>query len=150
MPAADRRVLRLTRVVQAPQGAVYRALTAADVLARWWGPRGFSTPALEFAPQVGGSFWIAMQPPEGALFHLRGEFRQVQPPTRLAYSFSWDPPAPDDRETEVVLELEEHAGATELRLTQGDFATEERRALHETGWSESLDRLAALLVERPR
>ena len=35
--------------------------------------------------------------------------------------------------------------ATELSLRQGDFATEERLALHRGGWSDSLDKLSALL-----
>lgn len=35
--------------------------------------------------------------------------------------------------------------ATELVLTQGDFATEERYALHEAGWTQALDKLERLL-----
>ena len=74
-----------------------------------------------------------MQPPEGDLFHLSGELREVDPPARLAYTFRWDPPDPDDRETLVALSLEDRGGGTEVHLLQGEFATEERRALHEEG-----------------
>lgn len=35
--------------------------------------------------------------------------------------------------------------ATELVFTQGDFATEERYALHEAGWTQALDKLERLL-----
>jgi hypothetical protein len=36
-------------------------------------------------------------------------------------------------------------GSTEVSFTQGVFATEARRALHEQGWTESLERLQELL-----
>jgi len=88
-----------------------------------------------------------MQPPEGELFHLAGEFRSVDPPARLAYTFRWDPPDPDDRQTLVKLTLAGLGERTELRLTQGRFATEARRALHEAGWTDSLARLEQLLGE---
>jgi uncharacterized protein YndB with AHSA1/START domain len=128
---------------------VYRALTDPEELAKWWGPLGFTVPSVEFDPQVGGGYRIAMQPPDGDLFHLSGEFRDVQPPARLAYSFRWDPPDPDDRETVVVLSLEDRGEETEVRLTQGAFATEERYALHEAGWTESFDRLEQMLGDVP-
>ena len=138
-------VLRLERVLRAPRAAVYRALTDPEQLGRWWGPRGFAAPSVEFEPRVGGGFRIAMQPPDGDLFHLSGEFREVEPPARLAYTFRWDPPAADDRETVAVLALEDRGDETRVVLTQGEFATEERHALHEAGWSESFERLEELL-----
>ena len=124
---------------------VYRALTDPEELAKWWGPRGFTTPSVEFDPQVGGSYRIAMQPPDGELFHLSGEFREVDPPARLAYTFRWDPPDPEDRETLATLSLEDRGERTELLLTQGEFATEARRAIHEGGWTEAFERLAGML-----
>jgi uncharacterized protein YndB with AHSA1/START domain len=75
-------------------------------LATWWGPRGFTAPSVEFDPRVGGGYGIAMQPPEGELFYLSGEFREVDPPARLACTFCWDPPDPDDQQTVVTLSLE--------------------------------------------
>jgi uncharacterized protein YndB with AHSA1/START domain len=137
--------LRLTPVLPAPRADVYRAMTDPEALAKWWGPKGFAIPSVDFNPQVGGSYRIAMQPPDGELFHLSGEFREVDPPARLAYTFRWDPPAPDDRETVATLSLEDRGEETEVVFTQGEFATEERRALHEGGWTDSFDRLEALL-----
>ena len=144
-PAGDL-VVHLRRVLPASREHVYEALTKPDKLARWWGPKGFSCPLIEFDPRVGGSYRIAMQPPDGDPFHLSGEFREVDPPDHLAYSFRWDPPDPDDRETVVALSLRELDGGTELLLTQGDFATQERLALHEGGWTESLERLREVLA----
>lgn len=146
MTAGDGLVLRLTRILPAPRPALYRALSDPGELAKWWGPRGFTAPSVEFDPRVGGSYRIAMQPPEGDLFYLSGEFREVDPPARLVYTFRWEDPTPDDRETVVTLSLRERgAHGTELALTQGAFATEERHALHQEGWSDSFAKLEELV-----
>jgi uncharacterized protein YndB with AHSA1/START domain len=147
--ASEQLVLRLERTLTAPRPAVYRALTEPEELGKWWGPRGFTVPHVDFDLRVGGRYRIAMQPPDGDLFHLSGEFREVEPPARLAYAFRWDPPHPDDRETVVTLTLEDRGEETEVRLTQGEFATEERYALHEAGWTESFERLEQMLGRAP-
>jgi uncharacterized protein YndB with AHSA1/START domain len=149
MTASDGLVLRLRRVLPAPRVAAYRALSDPEELAKWWGPRGFTAPSVEFEPCVGGGYRIAMQPPDGDLFYLSGEFREVDPPNRLAYTFRWDPPDPDDRQTVVTLSLQARGEQTEVLLTQGEFATEERRALHEDGWTDSFGRLERVLRETP-
>jgi uncharacterized protein YndB with AHSA1/START domain len=86
-----------------------------------------------------------MQPPDGDPFHLSGEFVRVEPPLCLVYTFRWDEPAPDDRQTVVELLLEDPGGGTVLSVRQGEFATDERLALHRSGWTDSLDKLSAFL-----
>ncbi len=142
---AGRFVLELTRALPAPRERVFAALTHPDDLAGWWGPRGFTTPEIRLDLRVDGAYRFGMQPPDGDLFHLSGEFLEVDPPARLAYTFRWDEPTPDDRETVVRLSLDEADDGTQLSLAQGEFATEERLALHRGGWTDSLDTLSALL-----
>ncbi|HSD23815.1 MAG TPA: SRPBCC domain-containing protein [Solirubrobacterales bacterium] len=147
MSTSNRLWLRMMRALPAPRAEVWKAMTDAKELGRWWGPKGFSVPELEFAPQEGESLRIAMQPPEGEVFHLEGEFREVDPPSLLSFTFRWDPPDPDDRETLVTLSVRDRGPRTEVELAQGEFATEERRALHEDGWSDSFEKLEELLAE---
>jgi uncharacterized protein YndB with AHSA1/START domain len=137
--------LDLKCVLPAPRSVVFKALTEPDQLAKWWGPSGFTSPSVSFDPYVGGSYRIAMQPPDGELFHLQGEFREVDPPARLAYTFRWEDPDPDDQDTVVTLSLRDLGESTELVLAQGPFATEPRRALHEAGWTDGFDRLRELI-----
>jgi uncharacterized protein YndB with AHSA1/START domain len=143
---AEGLTLHLARVLDAPQALVFKACTDAAELARWWGPKGFTTPSVEIDPRVGGSYRIVMQPPQGDAFQLSGEFREVVPPSRLAYTFRWDPPDVDDVETLAVLVLNDLGPKTELDVTQGVFATPPRLKLHEDGWTEALDRLEELLA----
>ena len=141
-------LLELTRVLRAPPSVVFRAFTDATQLAAWWGPEGFTTPSMDFDPRVGAPYRIEMQPPEGDPFHLAGEFVEVDPPARLAYTFVWEPPDPDDAETRVDLTFRDLGDSTEVGLVQGSFTTEDRRALHRDGWTDSFDKLERVLAAR--
>jgi uncharacterized protein YndB with AHSA1/START domain len=138
--------LELTRRLPATAPVFFDHLVEPARLANWWGPKGFTVPSLDFDARPGGSYRIRMQPPEGDAFHLAGEFRAVDPPTRLAYTFRWEEPDPDDVETLVELSLHQVGDATEVRMRQGEFKTEERRELHRGGWTESFDKLEELLA----
>jgi uncharacterized protein YndB with AHSA1/START domain len=133
--------LHLEAVLPAPRETVFRALTEPQELANWWGPAGFRSPSVDFEPRVGGSYRIRMQPPEGEAFHLTGEFREVDPPSGLSYTFRWEEPDPDDQETVATLSLRDRGESTELILDQGPFATEARLALHRDGWTDGFARL---------
>jgi uncharacterized protein YndB with AHSA1/START domain len=145
MAAINGLTLELTKTLPANRETVWRAMTDPSELARWWGPEGFTVSEVDFVPRVGESYRIAMQPPEGDPFHLHGEFREVDPPNRLGYTFVWDPPDPDDRETVATLALEDRGDRTLVTFTQGEFATEERLELHRGGWGDSFDSLEQLL-----
>jgi uncharacterized protein YndB with AHSA1/START domain len=142
---SDELTLEMKRVLNAVPSVVFGAFTDSSELANWWGPEGFTTPSLEFQPRVGESYRIEMQPPEGDAFTLSGEFREVDPPTRLAFTFVWENPDPDDVETLAGLSFRDLGESTEVSLTQGPFKTEARRALHRDGWSDSFDKLERLL-----
>src|SRR5436305_9987103 len=137
--------LEFERVLPAAPAVVFRAFGDANELARWWGPKGFTTSSLEFEPRVGASYRIEMQPPEGDRFYLTGQFREVDAPARLAFTFAWEDPDPDDVENQVGLSFRDLGESTEVAFTQGPFKTEDRRALHRDGWTDSFDKLERLL-----
>ena len=145
---SDGLTLEMKRVLPAAPSVVFAAFSDPNELAKWWGPAGFSIPSLEFDPRVGESYRIEMQPPEGDAFYLTGEFRVVDPPTRLSYTFRWEEPDPDDVETVVDLSFRDFGESTEVVFTQGLFKTEARRALHRDGWTDSIDKLEARLSSR--
>lgn len=132
MPSGVQRgfTLYLSRAFDAPRERIFTALTEPAELVEWWGPSGFTTPEIEVDLNVGGGYRFGMQPPDGELFHLVGRFLEIEPPSRLAYTFRWEEPDPDDRETVVRLSLKPAlVDITELSLSQGQFATEARWAL---------------------
>jgi uncharacterized protein YndB with AHSA1/START domain len=91
MPA-DGLSLELTRLLPAPRARVFEFFTDAALLARWWGPRGFRIPSIDFVPRAGGTYRIEMQPPDGDAFELTGTFREVDIPRVLPSPSSGSPP----------------------------------------------------------
>jgi len=138
----------MTRLFPASRERVFQFLADPVLLAKWWGPRGFSIPSVDFTPRVGATYRISMQPPEGEAFLLAGTFREVDAPSHVAFSFEWEPADPDDEETLAELSLQVIDDSTEVRLCQGLFKTEARRALHRDGWMESFDKLSELVAEQ--
>src|SRR5215218_6207073 len=142
---SDELTLEMKRILEAVPSVVFGAFSDPSELVKWWGPEGFAIPSLEFQPRVGESYRIEMQPPAGDPFYLTGEFREVDPPVRLAYTFVWEDPDPDDVETLVALSFRDLGESTEVALTQGPFKAEARRALHRDGWMDSFDKLERLI-----
>ena len=144
-PQSGDLILEMKRVLPAGPSAVFAAFNDGTSWRAGGGRRAPTTPSLEFAPRVGATYRIEMQPPEGDPFYLTGEFRDVDPPARLAFTFLWEDPDPDDVETLVHLSFRDLGGSTEVAFTQGPFMTEARRALHRDGWTDSFDKLERLI-----
>ena len=134
-------MLEIKRVLPAARSDVFRAFSTADELAKWWGPEGFTVSSLEFSPRVADRYRIEMQPPEGDSFYLTGEFREVDSPGRLAFTFVYEEPDPDDVENLVELSFRDRGESTEITFTQGPFKTEPRLELHRSGWTDTFDKL---------
>lgn len=143
--ASEGLILELTRVLPADRQTIFAAFTDPGELVQWWGPEGFSIPSADFEPRPGAEYCIEMQPPEGELFFLRGEVREADPPSRLAYTFVWDPPDPDDVETLVELAFVDQGDATEVTFRQGEFKNDARLELHRDGWTDTFNKLERYL-----
>jgi uncharacterized protein YndB with AHSA1/START domain len=142
---SDQLTLEVRRILPAARAEVFAAFSDPNQLAKWWGPEGFTIASLKFHPRVGDIYRIEMQPPVGDRFYLTGEFREVDPPARLAFTFVWEDPDPDDVETLAALSFRDLDESTEIALSQGSFKTEARRALHRDGWGDSFDKLEQLI-----
>lgn len=84
-PPTEREVI-ITRVFDAPRALVFKAWTDAAQLAQWWGPQGFTNPVCEFEARLGGKIRIHMRAPDGTLYPMKGEIREIAPPERLAFT----------------------------------------------------------------
>jgi len=138
--------LHLEKILVVPQERVFAAFVDAEELRRWWGPDGFTVQGLQFDAVEGTDYRIAMQPPNGDVFHIRGTFRTVEPPHRLIYTFNYEEPDPDDQETLVTLTFESTGGGTRVTVDQGPFKTAARLGLHRDGWTETLERFERSVV----
>jgi uncharacterized protein YndB with AHSA1/START domain len=125
--------LRSEIEIAAPQATVFAFLTDPDKILRWIG----SEATME--PHPGGIYLVNV----GGTNIARGEFTEVIPVHRLAYSFGWEgredmPPG----SSLVEIDLVEKAGGTLVRFTHSGLPDEKERASHEKGWNHYLRRLA--------
>jgi uncharacterized protein YndB with AHSA1/START domain len=147
MAQSDELTLEIVRALPVAPARVFAAFSDPNELAKWWGPEGFSVGSLDLDLRPGGTYRIEMQPPEGDPFYLGGEFREVDPPGRLAFTFVYEDPDPDDVETLVELSFRDRGESTEIVFAQGPFKTEARRQLHRDGWTDSFDTLTQLVSQ---
>jgi uncharacterized protein YndB with AHSA1/START domain len=138
--------LRAERTFDAPREAVFAAWTNPEVLRRWWASEpGWRSPSAEVDLRVGGRYRLSMGEPDGGPVHaVTGEYTEVRPPERLAYTWAWegDPPEMDGSAgTLVTVEFTEDDGRTTVTVVHTGFATEQARDLHRGGWGGCLDSL---------
>src|SRR3954467_2877182 len=125
--------LELERVLPAAPPLVFQAFADAGRLAKWWGPEGFRVGDVDFEPRPGAGYRIEMQPPEGDAQYQGGQFRGVEPPTRLAFTFAGGPPDAEIVPYLVELPFRDLEGAPEVRLAQGAFKNAARREFYRMG-----------------
>ena len=137
----------MTRVFDAPRELVWEALSKPQHMREWWGPRGFTMPVCEMDFRPGGAYRFVQQGPDGAEYGFRGEYREIVPPERIAWTFEFEGmPGSISLDT---MTLTEEDGKTTITSTSVFDSVEQRDGMlesgMETGAAETYDRLAELL-----
>ncbi len=83
--AAGREIV-VARVFDAPRELVWQAWTDPAHIARWWGPRGFTTTIEEMDVRPGGAWRHVMHGPDGANYPGRSVFTEVVKHERIVFS----------------------------------------------------------------
>jgi uncharacterized protein YndB with AHSA1/START domain len=140
-------LLTARRVLKYPPARVFRAWTEASQLKRWFGAgEGFTTPLAEVDLRVGGRYRLGMQPPGSPqVLVVTGEYRQIEPPHRLSFTWRWDGAPPDEPVTLVTVNFNTHPQGTELVLTHERFTSAASRDEHALGWLGCLNQLERAL-----
>jgi len=137
--------LQIERRFQAPAEAVFDAWTSEEIMRRWFhGQHAWETPIAEVDLRLGGNVRVVMRnPDDGAEHGGGGHYTEIDPPHRLAFTWTWDS---DERETLIELDFEEVDGATTVRLTHNSLRDQESVLSHEEGWNNCLDNLEQALA----
>ena len=144
--------LSLTRRFVAPPEEVFRTWIDAKQLAKWWGPKGFTNPVCEVDARIGGAMLIDMRSPDGVVYPMTGRFMEIDRPHRLVFVTA----AIDDDGKPMfkvlnTINLTRVDGGTEMslvaRVMTSSPAAPQYLAGMSQGWSQSLDRLTAFVVE---
>jgi uncharacterized protein YndB with AHSA1/START domain len=122
--------------IDADAATVFAFFTDPERLMRWVGV------AAELEPQRGGIMLVEVHPGHVA----RGEFKEVVPVSRLAYTWGWEgsdkvPPG----SSLIEVDLTPNNGSTVVRFTHRGLPRDEV-AGHRDGWNHYLGRLAIAAV----
>jgi uncharacterized protein YndB with AHSA1/START domain len=139
--------LHIERTFRAPAEAVFEAWTSEEVLRRWFhAEHDWETPQAQVDLRLGGAVRVVMRDPRaGKEVGGGGHYTEIDPPSRLAFTWTWDG---EDRETLIELEFEEVGDATTVRMTHSGHRDEESVSNHESGWSKCFDNLERALEAR--
>jgi uncharacterized protein YndB with AHSA1/START domain len=140
--------LQLERTFQAPAQRVFDAWTSEEVMRRWFhGEHAWETPVAEVDLRVGGAVRVVMRDPVKDAEHGGGgHYTEIDPPTRLAFTWTWDNDD-DARQTLIEVDFEEAEGVTTVRFTHSGLRDEESVRNHEGGWTACFDNLERVLTE---
>jgi len=117
--------------IEAPPATVFRYFTDSKRWAAWWG-EGSTIDA-----RPGGRVFVRY--PNGA--EAAGEVIEVDPPSRIAFTYGYLQSAPGPGESRVTITLEPAARGTRVRLVHG-FADAAARDHHVQGWRYQLSLFA--------
>ena len=137
--------LQVSRVIQAEPEAVFRAWTDPAELEQWFGPEGMTLSLAEVDLSVGGQYRIRIENAENKARTVTGVYREIEPHTRLAFTWDWEEEEFHmGEETLVTVDLADLGGSTEVRITHERFPNAEAVKGHEEGWTSSLNCLERL------
>jgi uncharacterized protein YndB with AHSA1/START domain len=77
------------RTFNAPNEQVWRVWNDPDSIKQWWGPAGYTAPAISNDLRVGGTFLWAMKSPNGEMFWNTGMYQEVVPNSRIVSTMSF-------------------------------------------------------------
>ncbi|MCG5243665.1 SRPBCC family protein [Azospirillum doebereinerae] len=154
VPANDRELV-LTRLIDAPRSALFRAWTEPELLKQWFAPRPLTTPVAEMDVRPGGGNRIVMRDPDGKEYPCGGVYLEVVENERIvvtdAYTTAWEPSEKPFMTMVVTFADEDGKTRYTARVrhwTVADREAHEAMGFHQ-GWGQCADQLAELAATLP-
>jgi uncharacterized protein YndB with AHSA1/START domain len=162
MSSPAQRDLVVTRDFDAPVERVWRAWTESELVMRWWGPQGFTSPLARMDVREGGTSLVCMRSPEGQDLYNTWAYTRIVPLQRIEFVQSFSdrdgqkvepaqiglpPDIPQDVRNLVELTpVGDHQ--TALRVTEFGYASDQALELSRMGLEQCLDKMATVLSSR--
>ena len=151
--------LTIERVFSASRERVWQAWTDPAQFAKWWGPKGVTTPECTIEARVGGEIYAVMLagkelgPLAGQRWPVRGKFIEVVDKQKLVFennAVAEDGQMLIEGKTTALFE-DAPGGKTKLTLIVHAVGrapqAPQMLAGMQQGWTESIDKLAATVAE---
>jgi uncharacterized protein YndB with AHSA1/START domain len=128
------------RTIDFTPAQVFQAFQQPKLLAKWWGPNGFSNTFEQFEFRNGGRWVLIMHGPNGANYHNDSVFEEIQPNEKIVINHLSQP------HFTLTITFEPRDGGTHIVWAQ-DFESSEIAAKVRllNANEDNLDRLQIVL-----
>jgi uncharacterized protein YndB with AHSA1/START domain len=135
--------LEVSRWVPTKRDKVFAAWTHAKEM-DWYCPEDMKVISAEADVRVGGEYRAAMKDRDGETHTCYGQYVELVPDRRIAFTLRWE----EERQmaTEVIVDLAEQRGGTRITIRQKGFDDPGVAKGHEAGWMSTLGHLAHHLL----
>jgi uncharacterized protein YndB with AHSA1/START domain len=144
--------LTITRDFAASPARLWRAWTDPEALVGWLGPHDWPAVAATNDLRIGGAWRACLRSPaSGEELWQSGRYLVLEPPHRLEFTFAWegdnheDGPGVETLVTVLFTGLGDNR--TRMHFTQTGLVSPQSAEGHSGGWSETFDRLQAIIDE---
>jgi uncharacterized protein YndB with AHSA1/START domain len=145
--------LQIRRTFAAPREKVFAAWTRPEQLEKWMCRDVPSHVVIHHQQDIRpGGRWRLEVRHKNEVYWGQGEYREVKPPEKLVFTWSWtkDTPSgeslqPGSEETQVTVEFFARGNSTEVVLTHATFSSAKFRDEHDRGWNGCFDILEQVL-----
>jgi uncharacterized protein YndB with AHSA1/START domain len=148
--------LQVRRTFAAPREKVFAAWTQREQLEKWMCRDVPSHTVIHHQQDIrtGGRWRMEVRDPaKNEVYWGQGVYREVKPPERLAFTWSWTKDTPGgpnlhtgSEETLVTVEFFARGNSTEVVLTHTGLASAKLRDEHDRGWNGCFDVLTSVLA----
>lgn len=150
--------LVIERVFFAPVETVWKAWTVPEMVKKWWGPKGYTSPEAKIDFRVGGKTINCMRGPDGKDIWSTGTYREIIPRKKVVVTDSFADEkgnvvpgsyygmgADFPLELLITITFSEDRGNTKFKLVHSGMPLGEQMEAARDGWLTSLDKLEVLL-----
>ena len=159
-----KRDLVVTRIFNAPVASVWKAWSDPELVMKWWGPTGFTSPTCKMNFREGGVSLVCMRAPKefgGQDMFNTWAYKKIVPMDYIIYIFDWadkdgnrinpasmglPPDMPRDMRHTVILK-DLGNGDTEMTMTEYGYLSDQLYDLSKAGLGQCLDKMAALFTK---
>jgi uncharacterized protein YndB with AHSA1/START domain len=142
--------VEVRRHLAAAPERVFAAFARAEVVAQWLTPSpDVKLTVLELDFREGGRYRFAYDAPGSPRMLVGGVYRNIEPPTRLVFSWLIEPPDPHAGiESRVTVSIAATLSGSELLVCHERFGRADANARHAEGWAGALEQLQRLVSTR--
>lgn len=135
--------LKVTRLIKAPRERVFEVWTMPSEIKNWL----CHVTSAKIDLRVGGKYHFVASGGECGNTGIQGEYREINPPSRLVFTWSFlgNDGMKGEDETLVTVDFIDRNGATEVQISHDLFQNQETCDKHSEGWNACLDKLEKLV-----